>query len=385
MTSFKKIRFAFAASLLTSSLALAQQGSAPPVKLPDIEQKAPATEALPEVDRHPADTDKIYFNAELLLWWMKGDKVPPLATTGTTGVLGNPNTTILFGNDPMGDDMRLGARFVTGYWLNREHTLGVEANFLFLGSQTNTTELVSSGTPLLAQPFQDTVQGAAAAKLLASSSTTPGAFSATFDSKLWGVEANFKHNLESSSKWSIDALGGFRYLGLKESLNVTGTIFDPLPGPTILASADQFLTNSDFYGAQIGASVEWRHERWLLQATPKLGIGGTHQGVNISGLSTLTSGGASSSTPTGFLAADTNIGQYSREVFTFVPELSLNVGYQALDYLRLYAGYNILYWSSVTRPGQAVDLNIGQGQPTFQFNSTELWLQGVNLGLELTF
>jgi hypothetical protein len=37
------------------------------------------------------------------------------------------------------------------------------------------------------------------------------------------------------------------------------------------------------------------------------------------------------------------------------------------------------------RPGQAIDLNIGGTQPTFQYNGSELWLQGVNLGFEINF
>lgn len=393
MNRLRTLRFAIAAGLLATCSAFGQE-TKQPAKLPDVEQKAPAdskptpevAEALQEVNKHPSDTERISFNAELLLWWMNGNKVPPLATSGTTGILGAPGTSIVVGNDPLGDDLRLGARFVVGYWLNREHNLGLEANFLFVGDNGETSNLVSGGTPLLAQPFFNTAQGGiSSAAILASPNTTPGAFSSTYTSNLWGAEANLRHNMESNARWSIDAIGGFRYLGLKENLGVAGTSFNPNPGPVTVGSVDNFKTNSDFYGAQIGASFEYHQNRWSILATPKLGIGGTHQGVNITGLTTVTANGASSTFNQGFLAQPSNIGQYGREVFTFLPELSVNVGWQALDYLKLYAGYNILYWSSVMRPGQAIDLNIGGTQPTFQYNGSELWLQGVNLGFEINF
>ena len=183
----------------------------------------------------------------------------------------------------------------------------------------------------------------------------------------------------------MDGLFGFRYLGLKESLDITGSSFNPLPGPVISSSTDNFKTTSDFYGGQIGASVEFRRDKWFANVLPKLAIGGTQQSVNITGITNTTTNGISSTAPTGFLAADSNIGQYSKEKFTFVPELGVNVGYSFRDWIRAYAGYNIIYWSSVSRPGSTIDLNVGNGQPTFSFNSTDLWMQGITLGMEINF
>ncbi len=342
------------------------------------------TPILEEVSR-PKGSEKISFNAEYLMWWMKGDKIATLSTTGTTGILNDPNTSILFGNNSYGGEMRSGARFNMDYWLSKEHNLAFEANFLFLETQMDQINLASPGAPLLARPFNNVSLGVPSAQVLSSPSTNAGAFTSTFDSKLWGAEGNLKHNFINGASMTVDGLFGFRYLGLKESLDITGSSFNPLPGQVISASTDNFKTNSDFYGGQIGANIQLHKDRWFVNVIPKLAIGSTQQSINITGLTSFTNGSTSSTAPTGFLAADTNIGQYSKEKFSFVPELGVNLGYTFRDWIRAYAGYNVIYWSSVSRPGSTVDLNVGNGRPAFSFNSTDLWLQGITLGIELSF
>src|SRR5262245_8106792 len=55
----------------------------------------------------------VWASAEYLLWWTKGDRLPPLLTTspvGTplanAGVLGRPGTSVLFGDERVNDDAR---------------------------------------------------------------------------------------------------------------------------------------------------------------------------------------------------------------------------------------------------------------------------------------
>ena len=51
----------------------------------------------------------------------------------------------------------------------------------------------------------------------------------------------------------------------------------------------------------------------------------------------------------------TNIGEFNRNVFSVVPEVGRNVGYQLTDHIRTFVGYNFLYWSNVIRPGDQID------------------------------
>ncbi|HET7719587.1 MAG TPA: BBP7 family outer membrane beta-barrel protein, partial [Acidimicrobiales bacterium] len=64
------------------------------------------------------------------------------------------------------------------------------------------------------------------------------------------------------------------------------------------------------------------------------------------------------------------------------------------------AGYTVLYWSSVVRPGDQVDLLVnasqipsnllptglvGPARPAVLFRDTDFWAQGVNLSLEVRY
>jgi hypothetical protein len=86
-----------------------------------------------------------------------------------------------------------------------------------------------------------------------------------------------------------------------------------------------------------------------------------------------------------------------------VPEANLTLSCQCFDFLRLFAGYNFLYWSQVTRPGDALNNNIDSRQvPTttlFPYTTGVTYLgpgapaliqrgfiaQGFFAGLELQF
>jgi hypothetical protein len=65
--------------------------------------------------------------------------------------------------------------------------------------------------------------------------------------------------------------------------------------------------------------------------------------------------------------------------------------------LKVYAGYNFLYWSNVLRPGDQIDRTVdltfvpnpppgvppsGQNRPTVPFTRSDFWAQGVQFGLE---
>src|SRR5262249_22525178 len=99
-----------------------------------------------------------YVSAEYLAWWMRGNRVPPLVTTGSItdpvpGALGQPGTQVLFGGNNLGTGAASGARFMAGYWLTRDHCLGLEGGYWFLGSKVNNFSASSQGNPPLFRPF----------------------------------------------------------------------------------------------------------------------------------------------------------------------------------------------------------------------------------------
>jgi hypothetical protein len=107
----------------------------------------------------------------------------------------------------------------------------------------------------------------------------------------------------------------------------------------------------------------------------------------VPGLAAFTSGG-------GLLAQSTNSGAFENDEFAFLPELQFNLGYQLTDFTRARIGYTLLYLTDSARPGAQIDRSVDgrfldplagpfvPTNPAFGFDSTSVWLQGVNFGLE---
>ena len=91
----------------------------------------------------PGGDGRFWITGDYLLGYVKAGAVPPLVTTSpsvttartSAGVLGLSTTSILF-DGTVTDDMRSGFRFGTGYWFDHERTLGIDAGFSVLESQS---------------------------------------------------------------------------------------------------------------------------------------------------------------------------------------------------------------------------------------------------------
>jgi hypothetical protein len=98
---------------------------------------------------------------------------------------------------------------------------------------------------------------------------------------------------------------------------------------------------------------------WKLTWLAKLALGKTFTNTGITGetvvavptVGTFTSVG-------GFLALPTNIGSYETSRFTVASELGGNVSYRISSNLRVFAGYSVLYWTGLIRPGGTIDTTI---------------------------
>jgi hypothetical protein len=99
------------------------------------------------------------------------------------------------------------------------------------------------------------------------------------------------------------------------------------------------------------------------------------------------------------LALDSNSNRHVRTPFAVVPEGSLNVGYDVTSHLRVFVGYNILFWSNVARPGSQIDTTLDEHRiPDFTLGRTvpnattirpvnridpeSFWAQGISFGLQ---
>lgn len=364
---------------------------------------------------------RFWLSGEYLMWWIKGQSLPPLVTAGSPndqfpGAVGQPGTVVLFGNGHVENEMRSGARFRAGWWFDDEHTIGIDGSFFFLGARGVGFLAASPGSPALFRPFFNAgfafnaatglfepVAPAEDAQKVAFPGQLAGRVNVDMASRLWGYEINLRSNLCNGCCgccwYGVDGYVGFRSLGLDEKLAVSEglTALAP-PGGSIFVN-DQFKTRNRFYGGQVGLDTEFRHGRCFLDLGTKVALGGVHQVVDIQGNTVVTDAAGGMMIGTGGLLTQTsNIGRHTRDRFAVMPEVGVNLGYQVCDNLRVFVGYNVLYLSSVVRPAQQIDRVVnptllplagsapmGPPRPAPTLRDTDFYAQGVNFGLELRY
>jgi hypothetical protein len=373
---------------------------------------------------NPAGRQRGWLQGELLLWWIKSGPNPtPLATNGDLAnampaAFGQPGTTaILLGGQNLNYDLSAGMRFSGGYWFGDEARWGLDASIFFLGDQTVHRGVTSDdgGNPGIYRPVND-VNFGESAQFVAVPGMASGAMFLSSRSQLWGADLNGLYRLVQRDNWNFNVLAGFRFLDLRETLDISTFTLDfagVLPGPftggnaeapgSTLAVSDSFHTQNQFYGGQVGFQTSWAFApRWYLSARAQIGLGETHQSVNISGLTVQDQPAIGTSTaPAGVLATASNSGHFTHDVFSVVPEAQFKIGYQFSRYFSGFIGYNFLYWSNVVRPGSQINRTVDlQGIPTSgiynpaltttapappTFVQSGFWAQGVNFGLQFSY
>ncbi len=426
--------------LLLTSAGWAFAQAPPPGSLTPIPQPQPTwapEDAGASFWTSPGHTDdgkpRVWASAEYLLWWVKDGPLPyPLVTTGNPAT-GNPGAvTPEFGGVPILTGRSVdygalsGARVTAGGWLDSDGWLGIEGSGFWLPQQTKTYRAASdaTGSPVLAFRYLDPPNAAGIAAEDAFQASLPpgngamvgpyaGALAVTSRSQLWGTEANAVLGLVDTGHLRLQALSGFRYADLDESLSLSwqptavagGVIpFEGIgfPAPSSESTIDSFRTRNQFYGSQVGLRGEYALGNFVVGATGKVALGDNHEVVNVGGVASLVPNvGPAVTVPGGQFAAPSNSGRFTHDEFAVIPEVEVKLAYQATRNLRATVGYDFLYWSQVVRPGSQVDLIVddranpvnpgfipgttGTVYPRPEFNRTDFWAQGLTFGLEFRY
>jgi len=357
------------------------------------------------------DCTCVWFQASYIHWWVRGDSVPPLVTTGVNGSLGqlgDPGTTVLLG-DSIGPKQFNGVQAMLGIWLDDQKVTSLELAGFWLGnaSRQYTFSSDANGNPILSQPVQTPAEQALIVTLPGFST---GSIHVNSIMDFHSAEINLAHNIWRVKGWSFDYFGGVRYLYLNDNLSINQNItllggsipFVGVPqgsGSNFLFN-DVFNATNRFYGGQLGGRINWTWRNWDLGATVKFGLGATTHNVSIDGTTTLNATNGGSTTVAGStLAQASNIGSHTSTDVSFINEVTATLGYQVTSHMRLMVGYNILYWNRVERAGNQIDRNVDFTQsptdprfvgktgiaPQFPNSRTDFWAQGVNLGIEIKY
>jgi hypothetical protein len=352
---------------------------------------------------------RFWVHADYMLWWMRSPSVPVLVTTGPTssaGILGQPGTTVLAGGSNVDLGAFSGLRLGAGCWLDEFQTVGIEGNWFTLGSRSWSFGAGNNGdpgAPVVARPFFNALSNMEDSELVAVGGLLAGTVLVNVSSRLDGWEVNGLYNLCCDCNTRFDLLAGFRSLELNDGLTVVEdlTVLPSVPGlgGNRFQVADEFHTRSTLYAGQLGARLSYQHGSWDTTLTGKVALGSNHEEVAINGFTGLTpAGGPTTVLPGGLLALPSNIGSYSRDVFSVVPEVGLTLGYWLTNSIHIRIGYNFLYWSNVVRAGDQIDRVVNPQQvpalqgaassatrPAFTFNGTDFWAHGLACSLEFRF
>jgi hypothetical protein len=353
----------------------------------------------------PADDPCFWIGAEALIWWVKEQPLSvPVLTTGAgseganAGALGAPGTQSL--TQPLDMGATGGVRLFAGGWFDQAHTIGMDGSLFILGQQTHgfgANDPSGTGQFVINEP----VAGVPFITQVSAPGLETGSASVNARTQFGGGDINLLYNLQRGNGWSINLLGGFRYLQLHESLNINassnvfvttnfidnfGNIIVSAPPGSTIAMGDFFGTRNQFYGGQIGAQGQYWMGRWYLNATGKLAIGGTYEVINVNGVTNVSPVGGSPVSLSGGNFATNQQGHYAFSKFAFAPELQLKLGYQVTPWMRGVVGYDFVYLSSVARPGNQIDnLFDGISHPLVPMASSSFWAQGLSLGLHFSY
>jgi hypothetical protein len=400
----------------------------PPEAKADGDAKKPAEvsqEPAPASSEATADglpAHRTWARVEYLMWWLKNAPLPvPLVTTGdprvgfdpnfvntvnTAGAIGQPGTRVLFGDHSIHSQGYSGMSLTLGGWVDPGEFFGVEGSGFVLERRTKRFAAGSdmAGNPPLYFPIFSAVAGAERGIPIADPLRGfSGDVLVNSTLQLWGAECNGVFTLLRNSALDVTLLAGFRYADLRESLQIYNTTTDLIFG-NVTDLSDLFSTTNQFYGGQIGSRLAFQHDCWSVDVTGKVALGATYEVVDIQGA--ITQFGPKPITPPGLgtfpgglYTQSSNIGKRTANTFSVLPSLQLKLGYDLNPRARLFAGYDLLYWTQVVRPGNQIDhdVNLSQNavlgtgrlvgpvQPTPLFNRSDFWAQGINVGLEVRY
>ncbi|HMO37531.1 MAG TPA: BBP7 family outer membrane beta-barrel protein, partial [Gemmatales bacterium] len=342
-----------------------------------------------------------YGSFEFVALNLNPDHAPALVVTGNQAPSATPpfftvsNLRTIYGGELPYDTM-YGGRVMMGFWFNRNQTWGLFGSYFTTNTSANSFQAASfDGTRFLARPFYDTNPALELPlfspdreqlERVSDLGGQGGSVTINRNHMLRSANLNFRFNLWNNYptcsrwNWHVDSYVGVKYMGLDESLSIRedlrayadilGFPFTPggytllFPAGTEITVIDEFRTRNNFIGANLGLMNEVRLGRIFMELRAGIALGTTYSEVVING-STQYRLPNLPPTPVqngGLLALPTNIGTYRSSAFSYIPEFGVKLGLQMTDHLRVYAGYDLAFWSNVVRPGQQIDRHVNTSQ-----------------------
>lgn len=392
---WERWRAGFATTLLGLCVVLGGSGTVFGQAWPDFPQSIDESHINPWPNRW-------FVRTEFLAMWAKGNRIPPLLTTSPSdtpaedaGVLGEPGTEILVGDERLKDKGRLGTRITLGHWLDAAHRVSVEGQWWILGKGEDLPGISSEGDPILARPFFNTELGGQDAHVLAFPDALAGGLRADFSSEVHSAHFMGRYALREGPGGFLEVFGGYRFFSFREGVRLEETLV-----PDVQLT-DKFRTDNVFHGTNFGTRLALKRHNWQIDLSTTIALGNMHQTLDVKG----TTQAGDTTLDGGFLALPSNIGFYSRDELAIIPDFEIRFQYFAFNSIRLMCGYKFMVVSDLLRVGDQIDTTINPSQlpaglplargtagegmgdesrpAIVDLNDTAAWLQGVSFGIEM--
>ena len=336
-----------------------------------------------------------WFRHEALLWFVEARDIIPLVTVspaGTEPEIGLPGTQTVFGDEIEGD-LSIGYRGDVG--INVSDNIGIGGRFWIMEDNGDSFSLGGDGSAFsIGRPFYDDLANAENSVLIGS--VIPGAlFNGNVDISsevsLLAAEAYARLTFTSNKNCRLDLIGGYSHFQLDDTLRMTSSSTDTTSTRTL---NDLFETENRFHGGQIGFETIINRGRWFARSLTKVHLGNMVQAVRIQGNSVQNFSPAPPILTGGGLFAQGNQGTFENEEFSFIPELNFKLGYNFREHVAMTVGYSFLYFDKASTVGDVIDRTVNTGglftntfgnRPEFVPGASGLWVQGVDLGIAITF
>ncbi len=307
------------------------------------------------------------------------------------------------GGDGIPTGLITGYSLSGGMYLDQCQKIGVGGRVFGIFQNVQSETRTSDGSTSLGIPFfnNDPLVAGEDAYLVAYNAGVPvssGTVTARADLNMIGAEASGFFLLGRSSDHRVDLVSGYTYNKLKDSMSLVTVTRDEftgnlIPDGTVFTTNDLFATENNFHGAHLGMLSSVVHKRISLSTLAKVSFGSMNQAVSIRGF-TDRSVFNPASFPGGILTQQSNITEFNRNTFAFIPEMKLKLGYGLSENIQLSVGYSFMYWSSVALAGNQIDRTVditqamggaASNRPAFNFEDSGYWMHGVDLGLTMTY
>jgi hypothetical protein len=366
--------------------------------------------------------ERVWVDADYTIYWLDGQHLPPLVTrnpVGTpvadAGALDGPTTSVVSGNEEVGDDSRSGVRARAGLWLDAWQLFAFTGDYFNVGEDRYRFFDGETDARLLARPFFNSQAAIQDASFVNVPGQLFGSVRVLTDDEFQSAGLGFQQCLvqavnrcDGALTMRLDLIAGYRFYDYDSRLAIADTFvvddnddFPTLPVGSARLAVDDFQTHNEFHGGELALDGRLKQGNWWLEGLARVAVGGNRRTIDIQGSTQrVTAGGLFDALPGGLLTSDvTNIGRRVDSEATAIPEFRIGIGCQLLPRLSARIGYHVIIWEGVVQAASQLPPNLGVNplnlpnvqpgggdQPLFPgFVDTTLVAHGLDLGLELAY